>query len=78
MVPANPPKLSILTKTYRAERRLSLAYILRTSDATEAESRQKETRYAPSKFGLSGKNSARIGRTHPLFLIIGFTNEAIL
>lgn len=31
----------------------------------------------PSKFALSGKNSARTGRTQLCFLIIGFTREAI-
>lgn len=30
----------------------------------------------PSKFGLSGKNSASVGRTHPCFRMMGFTNEA--
>ena len=30
----------------------------------------------PSRFALSGKNSARTGRTQLRFLIIGFTREA--
>ena len=34
-------------------------------------------RQAPSKFGLSGKNSARTGKTQRRFLIIGFTREAM-
>lgn len=32
---------------------------------------------SPSRLGLSGKNSERTGKTHPLFLMIGFTNEAV-
>ena len=31
----------------------------------------------PRRLGLSGKNSARTGRTQLRFLIIGFTSEAI-
>ena len=38
---------------------------------------KKELTGVPSKFALSGKNSARTGRTQLRFLIIGFTREAI-
>ena len=31
---------------------------------------------SPSRFELSGKNSARVGRTHPCFRMMGFTSEA--
>ena len=33
-------------------------------------------RNSPTKLGLSGKNSARTGRTQPCFLMIGLTRDA--
>ena len=35
----------------------------------------QESLGSPSKFKLSGKNSASVGRTHPCFRVMGFTSE---
>lgn len=38
--------------------------------------RNQCTAYVPTRFGVSGKNSARTGNTQPCFLMMGLTSDA--